>query len=56
MSLLAGVAGVLTLTVLAVPVTAQTCNGGNKDKNTTESNFPDTTQSSTTVEATAFTS
>ena len=42
-------AGIVTLTVLAAPLTAQACNRGNKDNNTQESNTSIPIQSSTTI-------
>ena len=43
-------ASVLTLTVAVSPLAAQACNGSNKDKNTSESEIPEQTQSSVVVE------
>ena len=42
-------ASVLTLAVVASPLAAQACNGSNKDKNTSESDVPEQTQSSVVV-------
>ena len=53
MSLLAGL---VTLTILAAPLTAQACNGSNKDKNTQESNTSTTIQSSVIVDETSLAS
>lgn len=39
-------AGVLTLTFVVAPGAAQACNGGNKDQGTSETNLPETTQTS----------
>ncbi|WP_019506063.1 hypothetical protein [Pleurocapsa sp. PCC 7319] len=43
-------AGFITLSLVAVPLTAQACSGGDKDKSTSESNLPEQTESSFTVE------
>lgn len=45
-------AGLATLAVVAVPVTALACNGSNQDKNTQETNTSIPTESSVTVEET----
>lgn len=47
MSLFAGLVG---LTIIAAPLTAQACNGANKDKNNQESNTSIPTESSFNVE------
>lgn len=49
-------AGLVTLTIMAVPLTAQACNGSNKDKNTQESDTSIPTQSSVTVDETSVAS
>ena len=49
-------AGVLTLALVAAPLAAQACNGADKNKNAPESNLPEQTQSSVTVEQTTFAS
>ena len=43
-------AGILTLAMVAAPLTAQAC--GDKNKNTSESNLPEQTESSVNVEET----
>ncbi len=53
MSLLAGL---VTLTIVAAPLTAQACDGSNKDKNPQESNTSIPTQSSVTVDETSLAS
>lgn len=42
-------AGILTLALVAAPLTAQAC-GGNKGQGATETNAPDQTETSTSVE------
>ncbi|WP_319422779.1 hypothetical protein [Pleurocapsa sp. FMAR1] len=48
-------AGILTLALIAAPLTAQAC-GGNKDKDTSGSNAPDRNETSLTVEENSFSS
>lgn len=48
--------GLMTLIIVTAPLTAQACNGGNKDKTTQDSDTSIPTQSSVTVEETSFTS
>ena len=45
-------AGILTLALVAVPLTAQAC--GDKDKGDSESNLPEGTETSLTVENSSF--
>lgn len=44
--------GLIALTIVAVPLTAQACSGSNKDKNPQESNTSIPTQSRVNVEET----
>ena len=47
-------AGILTLTMVVAPMAAQAC--GNKDRNTSESDLPEGTETSLTVEDDSFAS
>ncbi|MDJ0532933.1 MAG: hypothetical protein QNJ70_10640 [Xenococcaceae cyanobacterium MO_207.B15] len=49
-------AGVLTLAFVAAPLAAQACSGTKREANTPDSNFPQQTQTSVTVEGNSFTS
>ncbi|MBE9048484.1 hypothetical protein IQ255_29580 [Pleurocapsales cyanobacterium LEGE 10410] len=42
-------AGILTLALVAAPLTAQACSG-NKERGTSETNVPDQTETSVTIE------
>lgn len=54
--LMSFLAGIVTLTIVSAPLTAQACNGSNKDKSTQESNTSIPIQSSFTVEETSLAS
>lgn len=45
------IAGIVALTVVAAPLTAQACNGRDKEKNTQESSYSIPTETSLTTEA-----
>ena len=45
-------AGVLALALVAAPIAAQAC--GDKDKNTSESNLPEGSEASLTIESNEF--
>ncbi|MEM8831154.1 MAG: hypothetical protein AAGE96_17615 [Cyanobacteria bacterium P01_G01_bin.19] len=49
-------AGLVALTIVAAPLTAQACSGSNKDKNTEKTNTSVPIQSSFTVERTSVAS
>ena len=49
-------ASILTLAFVVAPLAAQACNGSNKDKNASESDVPEQTQSSVIVEEYTFNS
>lgn len=54
--LMSWLTGLITLVIVVAPLTAQACNGGNKDKTTQESDTSIPTQSSVTVDETSFVS